>query len=189
WRLGGGTADLGRYERSHPTPLTRVPMVRFRIVAGIRQHGLEAHGAQGGVQERYEAIDIDARAPPHQDAQQHMAAALEGGFQLGVTAIKYGFPAFIVALAAAHVIGTASAAVQASGVHSRTLHAPTPLEETADRRAEQATRHRNAEQATAGFLEGGEVRHHAQAPHGPEIEVVVEMGDEAAIVGLEEGLE
>ena len=81
------------------------------------------------------------------------------------------------------------AAVQTRGIEGGTAYAAAPPQMPADGGAEQPTRSAAAQQALAGLVQGGEVGHTAQADGPTQVLAIVQQGSDAAVVGLEEGLE
>ncbi len=92
-------------------------------------------------------------------------------------------------VAAADVVATGVAAVQAGRVEGCPLHAPAAAEEAVDRRAEQPPGHGQAQQAATGLLRRGKVGHDFQGQNPAQVGMVGELSCQAAVVGLEEGLE
>ncbi len=83
-QFGGGPTDRGRDEGEYPAGFAGIAMVRFRIIAGVRQGGRDLHALLGVLQQWLEAVCIGARTAIDQDADHEMRFALKGGFQLGV---------------------------------------------------------------------------------------------------------
>lgn len=174
--------------RTHAAPLARVAVVAFRVVAGVGQHGADADGRQRGVEQRHQAVAVGARAAAGQGGQQQVAAAVEGGFELGEAAVRHGLPVFLGA-AAAHVVAAGVAAVQARRIQGDARQAAPPAQEMTDGAVEEAAGHGRAQQAAAGLLRRGEVGHAGQAEDGAQVAMVAQLDGQAAIVGLEEGLQ
>lgn len=112
------------------------------------------------------------------------------------------FRAFLPLGAAGDVVAAGVAAVQAAGVHRSPADArasasssapaapPPPFHETLDRRGQQRVGALlRGEQALGRLLQRGEVRHVLQAQHLYQVRQVEQHRRDAAVVGLEEGLE
>src|SRR5262249_31579545 len=134
-------------------------------------------------------IDIDARTPARSDSEEEMAGAIDGPFQLGEAAVNDGLPMLLGAAPAADVVGAASATVQPGGVEGRPLDSLPAAAGGTDGGGEQPAGDREAQQTAAGLLQDGEVGDGLQAEGSPEVGVLGQVRDEAAVVGLEEGLE
>src|SRR5439155_23756124 len=110
-------------------------------------------------------------------------------FEFGITTVRHPLPALAGGATTADVIQAAVATVQARGVESSAGHAAAPPQMAADSGAEQASCAGHAEQAAAGLLQGREVGNAAQTHGLTQIPPLLQQCREAAIVGLEEGLE
>ena len=73
-------------------PLAGVTVIRFGIVASVSQGRIDTDVRQSRVEQRHEPIRVGLRATAGEYADHQVTVAVEGGFQLGVSAVRYGLP-------------------------------------------------------------------------------------------------
>ena len=110
-------------------------------------------------------------------------------FEFGKTAVADALPAWIGGAASSDIVITAVAAIQPGGVEGDEADAAATRQAPPDRNLQQAANPPEAQQADAGFLQGGEVGHVGQADGSAKIGQVAEPNGNAAIIEFEEGLE
>src|SRR5262249_61683095 len=91
-RLAGRPADGRRHERADAAALPRVAVIRLGVVAGIGDDAPRPDRLERRVQQRHEAVGVDARPAAGQDADDHVAGAVDAQLQLGVAAVSDGLP-------------------------------------------------------------------------------------------------
>jgi len=166
-----------------------VAVIGFRIESGIAQDrvGLNVH--EHRIQKRNKPIDIGAGATADQSGKHQMARAIEGRFELGVATVSHGLPLFCGTVAASDVVQAAVTAVQAGRVEGDPSQVATPFQETLDRGLEESARPGGFEEPVAGLLEGGKVRHGAEAQMPAQGIEVPKQDGQAAVIGFEKGLQ
>lgn len=138
--------------------------------------------------------DVRARATRRDGRQDQVCVAIAQHPELGEPAVR---PTFTVLLAlgptshevVADVGGFKAAGVEGSPLDGRLAGSLPSRPRLLQRLIQQGLHVRRLQKPTAGLLDRGEVRHAGQAQRAAEVGVVVQDGDDAAVIGLVELLE
>lgn len=172
------------------TPATaRVLLIRRRVVGRIGQGSIEANLAPGGLPHGHEAIGIRPGTAAWPARPYHLVDRVHGQFELGIAALNDPLPLLARGTAATDTIATAVATSQARGIESGVAHPAPPPQLPADGGAEQTPRPGQAQQTLASLLQRGKVGNVAQTDRPPQVPIIAEQRRDAAIVGLDAGLE
>src|SRR5262249_25652193 len=94
-RLVGRSPDLRRQRRTYALGLPSIGGLWSGVEAGVGQRRVAVHLLYRGIQERHEAIHIDARPAARADSEEQMAGAIDRQFQLGEAAVNHGLPTLL----------------------------------------------------------------------------------------------
>src|SRR5262249_1873053 len=144
---------------------------------------------QGRPQQRPIPIHVGTRTGADEAADDQMVDRVHRQLQLGETTVSQALPAFTAGATAAHVVSAAVAGVQARGIQGGAADAAAASQVAANGGVQQAAGAGPAQQAAAGFLQGRPVRYAAQADGSTQFGKLVQLGDDAAIVGFVKGLQ